>query len=189
MKHPASHAFHARWQAIERQAEKPAEARHGIASQLVRHRFAVANADGAFALRDLGPAVLTLLGEAAPGRPFPALFAPESRSAIADLLAIVADEALPAVAGIAARRGRRTVALELTLLPPIGHGPMASAPGLSGLLVLLTPGRPALLDDLALTSWRHLHPPPAPRILRKVSVAAGVVLYEGVHEDVRSAPR
>lgn len=183
MKHPASRAFHARWQATERQAEKPAEARRGIASQLVRHRFAVADADGAFVLHDLGPAVLTLLGEAASGRPFPALFAPESRSAIANLLAIVADEALPAVAGIAARRGRRMVALELTLLPPIGH--MAPAPGLGGLLVSLTPGRPALLGDLAVTSWRHLHPPPAPRILRKVSVAAGVVLYEGV----RNAPR
>lgn len=185
MKHPASRAFHARWQATKRQAEKPAEARRGIASQLVRHRFAVAGADSAFVLHDLGPAVLTLLGEAAPGRPFPDLFAPESRSAIANLLAIVANETLPAVAGVAARRGRRMVALELTLLPRIGRRHMASAPGLSGLLVSLTPGRPALLGDLSLTSWRHLHPPPAPRILRKVNVAAGVVLYEGA----RSAPR
>jgi hypothetical protein len=106
------------------------------------------------------------------------LFAPESRAEITGLLATVADEALPAVAGITARRGQRAVALELTLLPPTGR------PQFSGLLVPLTairaPRRPALLTGLTVTSWRHLHPPRPPRALRKISVAPGVVLYEGL---------
>lgn len=181
MKHPASRAFHARWQALRQRTGEPANAARGVGPQLVSYAFAVAGAAESHALREVGTGLRSLIGPDAEGRPFPALFAPDSRAALADLLAIVAEEALPAVAGVAARAGRRTVALELTLLPPLG--PRATAGSLSGLMVPFTAPRPAAaLAALALTSWRHLHPPPGPlppRALRKVGIASGVTLYEG----------
>lgn len=182
MKHPASRAFHARWQAMRQRTGEPANAARDVAPQLVSHRFAVADAAGDHALCEVGIGLRTLIGPDAEGRPFPALFAPRSRSGIADLLAVVTEEALPTVAGIAARAGRRRVALELTLLPPIG--PQAPAGDLSGLMVPLTVQRNApTLTALILISWRHLHPPPGPlppRALRKISIAPGVMLYEGL---------
>lgn len=176
MKHPASRDLYTRWQALRRPDGAPAAAACLAAPpQLAAHRFAIADAAGGYVLHHAGTAVRTMIGPDAEGRPFPALFTSRSRLAVTDLLAIVDDEAMPTVAGIAARQGRRAVALELLLLPP---NPPGTAKDLAGLLVPLTAGPVVALRSLALVSWRHLHPALPSRALRKIVVAPGIVLYE-----------
>jgi hypothetical protein len=179
MKHPASRTLYARWQAARLRTAAPAAGASDVSPRIARYRLTIAAATGGFALREAGLSFRALIGANAVGQPFAALFVPASRSAVLDLLTIAADEALPTVAGIAARRGRCTVAVELLVLPPL-----PAQEDLSGLMAPLTPGRAAALTGLTLTSWRHLHSPPpppsVPRTLRKRAVAPGMVLYEGL---------
>ena len=94
---------------------------------------------------------------------------------------MVAEELLAAVAGISTTSQDGSPAhLELLLLPfnTRAHTPIS----LTGLLAPFSE-RPSLLGELKLTSWRYLgHPPQRfiPRTLRKLAIARGFVVYEGL---------
>lgn len=134
-----------------------------------------------FPLRVAGTRVCALLGGDRKGDSFAGLFAPDSRTDITEIIGNVADELLVAVAGVTAMsEDGAPVHLELLLLPfsSRAHTPLS----LTGLLIPLLPGhRP--VSDLKLTSWRYLaHPPQRfrPRALRKLALARGLMVYEGL---------
>ena len=93
----------------------------------------------------------------------------------------VTDEMLPASCGLTAPSPRgATTHLELLLLPfnARPHTPIS----LTGMLAPFE-NPDGLLGDLALTSWRYIHPPPQkiiPRALRKLAIARGLMVYEGL---------
>jgi hypothetical protein len=93
----------------------------------------------------------------------------------------VAEEMLAAVAGITAITDDGSLAhLELLLLPfnNRAHTPLS----LTGLLAPLG-GEHRTVRDFDLTSWRYIgHPPQrfGPRVLRKLKVARGFMVYEGL---------
>jgi hypothetical protein len=184
MKHPSSRAFYTYWddkrgaeRAPDRSDFEPAPLRELLGDIFVLsydteagHRFRVA-----------GTRVCALLGRDLKGEHFPALFGKDSRREIADLVAIVAEDQLGIVAGVAAAAEDGTkVPLELLLLPfnARAHTPLS----LTGLLVPLG-SEHRVLRDFRLTSWRTLGQPPRrlhPRELRKWSIARGLMVYEGL---------
>ncbi|ABD88672.1 PAS domain-containing protein [Rhodopseudomonas palustris] len=184
MKHPASQALFAYWddkrggaRAPERQAFEPAEIRELLGDifvlsyqRAVECRFRVA-----------GTRVCALLGRDLKGESFAALFAAESRGEIEDLLGLVAEDALTAVAGLSAATSDGSVShLELLLLPfnARAHSPLT----MTGLLAPLDLGH-RNLGEFRLTSWRTLRPPQrlGRRSLRKFRAAPGLTVYEGVN--------
>ena len=100
---------------------------------------------------------------------------------IEEIVAVVAEEMLAAVAGITATSEDGSPAhLELLLLPfnARAHTPLS----LTGLLAPFESER-SVLKDFKLTSWRYLaHPPQklVPRALRKLAIARGFMVYEGL---------
>jgi hypothetical protein len=73
-----------------------------------------------------------------------------------------------------------TTHLELLLLPfnDRAHTPIS----LTGLLAPFETTH-GVLGELTLTSWRYIHPPPQkilPRALRKLAIARGFMVYEGL---------
>jgi hypothetical protein len=94
---------------------------------------------------------------------------------------VVAEEMLAAVAGITATAQDGSLAhLELLLLPfnTRAHTPLS----LTGSLAPFE-SDPSQLRDFKLTSWRYLaHPPQrlVPRALRKLAIARGFMVYEGL---------
>ena len=139
--------------------------------------------DGAagYPFRVAGTRVFALLGCDLKDRSFSALFAPDSRREIEDIIAVVSEEMLAAVAGITATSQDGAPAhLELLLLPfnARAHTPLS----LTGLLAPFESDR-GLLRDFKLTSWRYLgHQPQkiVPRALRKLAIARGLMVYEGL---------
>ena len=127
-----------------------------------------------------GTRVCALLGRDLKDHSFSALFAPEARREIEEIITCVAEETLPAIAGITATTERgRTAHLELLLLPfqARAHAPIS----LTGSLAPFEQA-PGTLRDFRLTSWRYLHQPEklVPRTLRKLALARGLMVYEGV---------
>jgi hypothetical protein len=131
--------------------------------------------------RVAGTRVCALLGCDLKDQSFSAQFAPESRREIDDIVTVVAEEMLAAVAGITATAQDGSPAhLELLLLPfnTRAHTPLS----LTGLLAPFE-CECGELRDFKLTSWRYLgHTPQrlVPRALRKLAVARGFMVYEGL---------
>ena len=136
---------------------------------------------GGYPFRVAGTRVCALLGRDQKGVSFSALFTKTCRREIEDVIGIVAEEMLAAVAGITATAEDGSSAhLELLLLPfnNRAHTPLS----LTGLLTPLGEA-PLTVKDFRLTSWRYLaHPPQrfGPRVLRKLKVARGFMVYEGL---------
>ena len=109
------------------------------------------------------------------------MFAPDSRREVENIIAVVAEEMLAAVAGITAIAEDGTPAhLELLLLPfnARAHAPLS----LTGLLAPFDSDHQKR-RDFTLTSWRYLgHQPQKlmPRALRKLAAARGFMVYEGL---------
>jgi PAS domain. len=87
---------------------------------------------------------------------------------------------LAAVAGITATaQDGRTAHLELLLLPfsNRAHAPVS----MTGMLAPFESDL-GTLGDFKLTSWRYLHRPEklVPRALRKLAIARGFMVYEGI---------
>jgi hypothetical protein len=127
-----------------------------------------------------GTRVCALFGRDLKNQSFSALFGPESRSEIEEIIAAVAEETLPAIAGITATsQAGEQAHLELLLLPfnTRAHTPIS----LTGLLAPFE-CRHGVLSDLRVTSWRYLHQPEkiVPRALRKLAIARGFMVYEGL---------
>ena len=184
MKHPSSREFFAYWndrrgdgRAPDRSEIKPSAVRELLGDIFVLSYDAAAG----YPFRVAGTRVCALLGCDLKDRSLSALFAPEDRREIEDIITVVAEEMLAAVAGITATSEDGSPAhLELLLLPfnTRAHEPIS----LTGLLAPFESER-GLLRDFKLTSWRYLAQPPqklVPRALRKLKIARGFMVYEGL---------
>src|ERR1700691_528850 len=184
MKHPSSREVFAYWDDRRGDARAPdrSEIEPDAARGLLGDIFVLSyDAASGYPFRVAGTRVCALLGCDLKDRSFSALFAPDGRREIEDIIAVVAEEMLAAVAGISATSQDGSPAhLELLLLPfnTRAHTPIS----LTGLLAPFEE-RHSLLGDLRLTSWRYLgHPPQRfiPRALRKLAIARGFMVYEGL---------
>jgi hypothetical protein len=184
MKHPSNREFFAYWD--EKRGQAPAPDRSEIEPSAVRELlgdiFVLSyDAPAGYPFRVAGTRVCALLGRDLKDRSFSALFAPNDRREIEDILSVVAEEMLAAVAGITATAQDGSLAhLELLLLPfnARAHSPLS----LTGLLAPFGGGH-SVLRDLKVTSWRYIgHPPQrfVPRTLRKLAIARGFMVYEGL---------
>src|SRR6201992_4489114 len=106
MKHPSTRAFFAYWDDKRGSARAPdrSEIEPGAVRELLGDIF-VLSYDGAagYPFRVAGTRVCALLGRDLKDKSFSALFAPESRREIEEIVAVVAEEMLGAVAGIPAK--------------------------------------------------------------------------------------
>ena len=184
MKHPSSREFFAYWDDKRGTARAPdrSEIEPGAVRELLGDIF-VLSYDGAAGhpFRVAGTRICALLGCDLKDRSFSGLFAPDARREIEDIIAVVSEEMLAAVAGITATSEDGTVAhLELLLLPfnARAHTPIS----LTGLLAPFA-SEPSVLRDFKVTSWRYIgHSPQRfiPRALRKLAIARGFMVYEGL---------
>jgi hypothetical protein len=183
MKHPSSREFFAYWDRVRGEASAPdrSDIEPGAVRALLGDIFVLSYAaDTGHPFRVAGTRVCALLGRDLKEQSFSALFAPASRAEIDGIVAAVAEETLPAIAGLTATsQGGATTHLELLLLPfhTRAHAPVS----LTGLLAPFESSR-GLAGDLTLTSWRYLHPPQkiVPRVVRKLALARGLMVYEGL---------
>src|ERR1700716_3558612 len=121
MKHPSNREFFAYWDEKRGGARAPdrSELEPGAVRALLGDIF-VLSYDGAagFPFRVAGTRVCALLGCDLKDRSFSALFVPDARREIEDIITVVAEEMLAAVAGITATSEDGSAApLELLLLP------------------------------------------------------------------------
>jgi hypothetical protein len=183
MKHPSSREFFAYWDGKRGSARAPdrSEIEPGAVRELLGDIFVLSyDPAGGYPFRVAGTRVCALLGCDQKGSSFSALFKPESRREIEDIIGIVTEEMLAAVAGITATAEDGSRAhLELLLLPfnNRAHTPLS----LTGLLAPF--GGSSAVRDFELTSWRYIgHPPQrfVPRVLHKLKVARGFMVYEGL---------
>ena len=183
MKHPSTREFFAYWDHKRGAARAPdrGEIDPDAVRGLLGDIFVLGGDHAAgFPFRVAGTRVSALLGRDLKNTSFAALFVPSCRHEIEDVVTAVCEEMLPVVAGISARTGGGTRAhLELLLLPfnHRAHAPLS----LTGLLAPFECDGSAL-RDFELTSWRYLHQPEklVPRALRKLAIARGLVVYEGL---------
>ena len=183
MKHPSSREFYAYWDEKRGGARAPdrSEIEPGAVRDLLGDIF-VLSCDSAagYPFRVAGTRVCALLGRDLKDRSFSALFSGDSRREIEDIIACVAEEMLAAIAGITATSEDGTTAhLELLLLPfnNRAHAPIS----LTGVLAPFE-GDLGTIRDFKVTSWRYLHRPQklVPRALRKLAIARGFMVYEGL---------
>ena len=184
MKHPSTREFFAYWDEKRGGARAPdrSEIEPGAVRELLGDIFVLSyDATSGYPFRVAGTRVCALLGCDLKDRSFSALFAPDARREIEGIIAAVAEEMLAAVAGITATSEDGSPAhLELLLLPfnARAHTPIS----LTGLLAPFESER-GLLKDFKLTSWRYLgHQKQSlvPRALRKLRIAHGFMVYEGL---------
>jgi len=184
MKHLSTQEFFAYWDEKRGSARAPdrSEIEPGAVRELLGDIFVLAyDAASGYPFRVAGTRVCALLGRDLKDRSFSALFTADTSREIEDIIAVVSEEMLAAVAGITATaQDGSTAHLELLLLPftPRAHAPLT----LTGLLAPFE-SEPSLLRDFRLTSYRYLgHQPQklVPRALRKLAVARGFMVYEGL---------
>jgi hypothetical protein len=183
MKHPSSREFFAYWDEKRGLARAPdrSEIEPGAVRELLGDIFVLSyDAAAGYPFRVAGTRVCALLGCDQKDRSFSTLFGPAGRREIEEIITVVAEELLAAVAGVTATaEDGSTAHLELLLLPfnNRAHTPLS----LTGLLAPFEDGH-SLLRDFKLTSFRYMaHPPQrfVPRALRKLAVARGFMVYEG----------
>ena len=184
MKHPSSREFFAYWDEKRGSARAPdrSDIEPGAVRELLGDIFVLSyDAAAGYPFRVAGTRVCALLGCDLKDRSFSTLFVPDGRREIEDIIAVVSEEMLAAVAGITATAEDGSLAhLELLLLPfnARAHTPLS----LTGLLAPFGGGH-SVLRNFKLTSWRYLgHPPQrfVPRALRKLKIARGFMVYEGL---------
>jgi hypothetical protein len=184
MKHPSSREFFAYWDGKRGSGRAPdrSDIEPGAVRELLGDIFVLSyDAAGGYPFRVAGTRVCALLGCDLKDRSFSALFAKDGRREIEDIIAVVSEEMLAAVAGITATSEDGSPAhLELLLLPfnARAHTPLS----LTGMLAPFESGQ-GVIRDFKLSSWRYLgHPPQRiiPRALRKLAVARGFMVYEGL---------
>jgi len=127
MKHPSTRALFDYWN--ERRGNRPAPERADIDPAAIRHALGdtfmlAADFVDELRFRLAGTRVCALFCREIKGEAFPALWSEESRKGIEDLLTIVTNETLGAVAGLTGRTADGSEAdLEILLLPlaHLGH--------------------------------------------------------------------
>ncbi len=183
MKHPSSCEFLAYWDAQRGHARAPdrSEIEPGAVRELLGDIFVLSyDNEAGFPFRVAGTRVCAQLGRDLKDSSFPALFAAGSRREIEEVITYVAEEMIAAIAGISAvSQDGRTAHLELLLLPfnNRAHAPIS----LTGSLAPFESDL-GTISDFKLTSWRYLHRPDklVPRALRKLAIARGFMVYEGL---------
>src|SRR3954470_17048222 len=183
MKHPSSREFLAYWDAKRGDARAPdrSEIEPDAVRELLGDIFVLSyDNDAGYSFRVAGTRVCARLGRDLKDTSFSALFTADSRREIEDIVTYVAEEMLAAIAGITATSDDGTTAhLELLLLPfnNRAHAPMS----LTGVLAPFE-GDLGTIRDFKVTSWRYLHRPQklVPRALRKLAIARGFMVYEGL---------
>src|SRR3954467_11698300 len=183
MKHPSSREFFAYWDAKRGDARAPerSDIEPGAVRELLGDIFVLSSDnDAGYPFRVAGTRVSALLGRDLKDTAFSTLFAPDARREIEDVISYVAEEMLPAIAGITATAEDGRIAhLELLLLPfnNRAHAPVS----LTGSLAPFEDDL-GTLRDFKLTSWRYLHRQEKlmPRTLRKLALARGFMVYEGL---------
>jgi hypothetical protein len=184
MKHPSNREFFAYWDEKRGSACAPdrSEIEPAAVRELLGDIFVLSyDATAGYPFRVAGTRVCALIGSDLKDRSFSALFEPPARREIEQIIAVVAEEMLAAVAGITATAEDGTRAhLELLLLPfnARAHAPVS----LTGLLAPFD-SRHEILRDFKLTSWRYIGQQPqklVPRALRKLKIARGLMVYEGL---------
>ncbi|MBR0872999.1 PAS domain-containing protein [Bradyrhizobium tropiciagri] len=183
MKHGSSREFFAYWNAKRGSARAPerSEFEPSAVRELLADTFVLScDGEAGYPFRVAGTRISALLGCDLKKRSFSTLFSGESRGEIEDIITSVAEETLPAIAGVTATTETGAKAhLELLLLPFTArvHEPVS----MTGLLVPFEDDV-ITVRDLVLTSWRYLHPQERllPRALRKLAIARGFVVYEGL---------
>lgn len=187
MKHPSTQQFFAYWDDIRGPETAPSRAAFepGPIRHLLGDSFMCASvyADG-FPVRVAGTRICALLGRDLKGAPFLDLWHPESRREIEDVLGIAAEETIGTVAGVTATVRGMPLFLELLLLPLLS-GPAMPASIAGTLAPVTVPAAPDYghVGELTLTSWRHVghrREPIGKRALRRLAVARGLVVYEGL---------
>jgi hypothetical protein len=183
MKHTSSRAFFAYWDAKRGHARAPdrCDIEPSAIRELLGDVFVLScDEAGGYPFRVAGTRLCALFGRDLKEASFSALFAAETRSEIQEIVSVVANEMIPAIAGVKATcpHGAATH-LELLLLPfnARAHEPMS----LTGLLAPIDEASEAL-GPLSLTSWRYLHQSEKilPRMVRKLALARGLIVYEGL---------
>ena len=183
MKHPSSREFFAYWDAKRGDARAPdrSEIEPGAVRELLGDIFVLSyDNDAGYPFRVAGTRVCALLGRDLKDASFSALFTQDGRREIKDIISYVAEEMLPAIAGITATSDDGATAhLELLLLPfnNRAHAPVS----LTGVLAPFE-NDIGTIRDFKVTSWRYLHRPQklVPRALRKLAIARGFMVYEGL---------
>src|ERR1700734_2439943 len=121
MKHPSSREFFAYWDEKRGLARAPdrSEIEPGAVRELLGDIFVLSyDATAGYPFRVAGTRVCALLGCDQKDRSFSALFEPAGRREIEEIITVVAEELLAAVAGVTATaEDGRTAHLELLLLP------------------------------------------------------------------------
>src|SRR5271154_6062350 len=156
MKHPSSREFFAYWDNKRGGARAPdrSEIEPGAVRELLGDIFVLSyDASAGYPFRVAGTRVCALFGHDVKDKSFSALFAEDSRREVEEIITAVAEEMLPAIAGVTATLPNGATAhLELLLLPfnTRAHAPVS----LTG---LLAPFEDSLdvLGELELTSWRY----------------------------------
>lgn len=183
MKHPASREFFAYWDKMRGAARAPdrSDVEPEAVRELLGDIFVLSyDHEAGFPFRVAGTRVCALAGCDMKDKSFVALFTDACRQEIEDVITYVAEETLPAIAGVTASSEEGGIAhLELLLLPfnNRAHAPVSLTGSLAPFeSVAMT------LRDFRLTSWRYLHPPErfVPRALRKLAIARGLMVYEGL---------
>jgi hypothetical protein len=184
MKHPASREFFAYWDLKRGDARAPdrSDIEPNAVRELLGDIFVLSCEAGAsYPFRVAGTRVCALFGRDVKDSSFPALFSAESRREIEEIIGAVTDEMLPVIAGLTATSAHGALThLELLLLPfnSRAHAPIS----LTGLLAPFETNG-GVLSELTMTSWRYIHPPQqslVPRALRKLKIARGFMVYEGL---------
>src|SRR4030095_10741247 len=183
MKHPSSREFYAYWDKMRGNAAAPdrSEIEPSAVRELLGDIFVLSyDSEAGYPFRVAGTRVCALLGRDLKDTSFSALVRADSRREIEDIVTYVAEEMLAAIAGITATSDDGTTAhLELLLLPfnNRAHAPIS----LTGVLAPFESDL-GTIRDFKVTSWRYLHRPQkiVPRALRKLAIARGFMVYEGL---------
>lgn len=163
MKHGSSRDFYTYWNrqrgmrtAPFRRSIEPGAIRHVLADSFVLAYGGTAGNS----FRTAGTRLCAMFGRDVTGESFLTLWDVASRDAIASILAAVALELRPTVAGATTANDIGFFNLELLLLPFATRPHMPHR--LTGLLMPLAPLAPGhtVQRGLRLTSWRHIEPTP-----------------------------
>lgn len=189
MKHPSTRELYAYWD--KQRAGAPAPDRNAMEPGPIRHLIGdtfVVSCDHAscFPVRVAGTRVCAIVGRDLKGQDFLNLWARASRRQIEDFLGIATEESLATVAGVTAFTDKQMpVYLELLLLPLASS--VLAPQSVTGSLVPLTVAAQlehSRLQDLSLTTWRHAgHQPLRQRAVRRLALAKGFMVYEGLRGD------
>jgi hypothetical protein len=195
MKHSSTRAVYDYWN--EKRGNRPAPSRADIDPAAIRHALGdtfmlAADFVDHMRFRLAGTRVCALFCREVKGEEFPALWNETSQKPVRDLMAVVNDEEIGAVAGLTGHAADgATIDLEFLILPlaHIGHARVRALGVLTPLAVPHWLGEKPIVE-LELGTLRHVGAdlevpiaPDFPRTVETVRLRHGFVVYSGGLED------